>query len=83
MAAFGRWRRPFLKQGVSNRKGRPKAAHDISSTNKQIHYDAYYTFLIHNIIPFTVYSRSQYIPVHSIFPFTVYSRSQYFLSIRK
>ena len=31
----------FLKQGVLNRKGRPKAAHDISSTNKQIHYDAY------------------------------------------
>ena len=44
MAAFGRWRRPFLKQGVLNRKGRPKAAHDISSTNKQIHYDAYHTY---------------------------------------
>ena len=53
-AAFGRWRRPFLKQGVLNRKGRPKAAHDISSTNMQIYYDAYYTFLIHSIIPFIV-----------------------------
>ena len=70
-AAFGRWRRPFLKQGVLNRKGRPKAAHDISFRNRQIHYDAYYTFLIHSIIPFTVYSRLQYYPVHNIIPFTV------------
>ena len=41
-AAEGRWRRSFLKQGVLNRKGRPKVARDISSTNRQIHYDATY-----------------------------------------